>query len=99
MAGHPLAARLRTHRTAAGLSLPKAAARVGVHPSVLGSWERDGKAGRTPNVTQLDQALNAYGERLAAIPADVTDDELAAALQWLAGRRAETELAQDGEGA
>lgn len=86
---HPLYEHLRDLRNARGLSIEKAAPKLGIHPSVLGSWET---GRRQPSVTQYDDLAGKYGERLAAIPADVTDQELAAALAWITVQRVQGEL-------
>lgn len=83
-APHPLCAFLRTLRLRAGLSIANAAAQMGRTEAVLGSWERQDRHATVP---QLDDAYRHYGWRLAAVPADVTDTQIAEALAWITARQ------------
>jgi transcriptional regulator with XRE-family HTH domain len=73
----PLYLRLRELREARRISIVAASREMGLYPAVLGSYERGDRA---PTPIRLDAVLRHYGERLASVPADVTDEELAAAL-------------------
>lgn len=92
-APYPLHARLRRLREARGLSLPQAAAAMGIKPAKLGSYER---CERQAPSQQLDRVLRFYGERLTSVPTDVTDEQVAEALTWIRARGTDTGVVELG---
>src|SRR5688572_26765412 len=82
---HPLYGLLRKLRVQAGESRSQFAARTGFNDAVVGSYER---GGRSCTVEKYDAIIGHYGQRLATVPAAITDERLAAALALLAAAEA-----------
>lgn len=64
---HPLCHMLRELRRQSGLSLAQIQARTGMSAVVLGAYER---GDREPPMRKLEAALDIYGYKLMAVPAD-----------------------------
>lgn len=79
---HPLCARLRELRIAAGLSLAQIQERHGFPAVVIASYER---GDRTPPVDKLDTLLRIYNHRLSAVPANDDRDLIGSNTADLAG--------------
>jgi transcriptional regulator with XRE-family HTH domain len=86
---HPIVARLRELRQAAGLSLQQWERIYGLKAVVLGSWER---GDRQPALAQVDEVLARHGLELRAVrkgePGEqtYTTAEMVATLQQLIAR-------------
>lgn len=76
---------LRALREACGYSLHDVLVISGGkwQSSAIGAWERGARNGGLATIAEY--VADMYGRRPAFIPADVTDDQLAAALRVLAG--------------
>lgn len=64
---HPVIAKLRELRRAAGLSLQQVERSHGIKAVVIGSYER---GDRRPTIDSLQQVLDIYGYQLVAVPRD-----------------------------
>ncbi len=69
-APHPLCAKVRDLRRAAGYSLLDFENKHGIPSVVIGAYER---GDRIPTIIKLDTILNVFGYRLAAVPVEDND--------------------------
>ena len=79
---------MRAAREARGWSQAKAGARIGVHPIVLGSYER---ADRNPPVDRVVDVLSAYGLTLVVADAVAVDAARRARIEALRAELAQLE--------